>query len=198
MRGEKSLKERIVDVAWELFYEKGYDNTTVDEIIQKCGVSKGGFYHYFRAKDDLLDSLADKLDAQYENCVRNMKKEANSYEKLIRLSEFLFRYIEDKIPVDILSLVLSTQVIKRGEKYLLDHNRYYFKVLNVLVKEGQERGQIITSKPPSELVKYFALQERAILYDWCICGGNYPLSSYGIKLLRFAVQNIAEKQTTQG
>lgn len=54
------------------------------------------FYHYFRAKDDLLDSLADKLDSQYANAIKNMKPEMNSYEKLIQLS-----------------LVLSTQVIKK-------------------------------------------------------------------------------------
>lgn len=191
MQVEKPMKERIVDVAWDLFYEKGYDNTTVDEIIQKCGISKGGFYHYFRAKDDLLDTLSGMLDSQYEIAIEKMNPDENAYEKLMYLSKHLFRYIEDKIPVDILSLVLSTQVIKKGEKYLLDQNRLYFKLLNILIKEGQEKGEIICDKPPSELVKYFAMQERAVLYDWCICGGSYPLSSYGMEMLRFSLENIA-------
>lgn len=62
----ESTKERIIDVAWDLFYKKGYKNTTIDEIITECGISKGGFYHHFRAKDDLLKTLAYLLDRQYE------------------------------------------------------------------------------------------------------------------------------------
>ncbi len=182
-----NTKERIIEAAWELFYEKGYDNTTVDEIIQACGVSKGGFYHYFHAKDDLLTSLSFLLDSQYEAAMQQLDPEMNSYEKLLYLSRYLFRYIEERVPVDILSLVYSTQVVKRGKKYLLDQNRVYYKVLNTILKEGQERGQIIQDKSLAELAKFYALQERAVLYDWCICEGSYSLASYGMDILSFFV-----------
>ena len=48
------LRQKIIDAAWELFYENGYENTTVNDIIRKVGTSKGGFYYYFKAKEDLL------------------------------------------------------------------------------------------------------------------------------------------------
>ena len=41
-----------------------------------------------------------------------------------------------------------------------------------------------------ELSKIYAMQERAILYDWCICEGSYPLSSYGIELLEMFLNNL--------
>ena len=51
---QKSVKGRIVAAAWQLFYEKGYNGTTVDDIIDLSGTSKGSFYYYFNTKDELL------------------------------------------------------------------------------------------------------------------------------------------------
>ncbi|MGC4018304.1 MAG: TetR/AcrR family transcriptional regulator [Muricomes sp.] len=194
MSEEISVKERIIDVSWKLFYENGYDNTTVDEIIHTCGISKGGFYHYFHTKGDLLNSLSFMLDAQYENALKEMNPGMNSFEKLIYLSRYLFRYIEERIPVDILSLVYSTQVVKKGEKCLLNQSRTYYKTLNTIIKEGLENGNLIQEKTLGELIKFYAMQERAVLYDWCICEGSYPLSSYGIDMLEFFLENIKNKE----
>ena len=43
MAAKQNVKRRIVDAAWELFYEKGYDDTTVDDIIRLSETSKGSF-----------------------------------------------------------------------------------------------------------------------------------------------------------
>ena len=188
---EMSTKDKIIKVAWSLFDEYGYDNTTVDRIIQTCGISKGSFYHHFSSKDDLLGSLAYVFDSQYEIALEEVgTEEMNSYDKLIYFSEFLFRYIEENIPMEILSIVYSTQVIKSGKKFLLDHSRLYYKVLSTIIKEGQAKGDITDEKSQMELVRLYALQERAVLYDWCISEGMYPLSSYGIDILKFCTSSI--------
>ena len=44
---KKDVKSRIVAAAWQLFYEKGYNGTTVDDIIALSDTSKGSFYYYF-------------------------------------------------------------------------------------------------------------------------------------------------------
>ena len=53
---KKNVKSRIVSAAWQLFYEKGYNGTTVDDIIELSGTSKGSFYYYFSTKDELLNT----------------------------------------------------------------------------------------------------------------------------------------------
>ena len=63
----RNTKGRIVDAAWELFYEQGYENTTIDEIVERSETSKGSFYHYFEGKDALLSSLSYLFDKKYEN-----------------------------------------------------------------------------------------------------------------------------------
>ena len=52
----RNTKGKIISAAWKLFYEQGYDDTTIDEIIAESGTSKGSFYHYFEGKDALLGS----------------------------------------------------------------------------------------------------------------------------------------------
>ena len=50
----RNTRGKIVSAAWKLFYEQGYEDTTVEDIIAASGTSKGSFYHYFGSKDDLL------------------------------------------------------------------------------------------------------------------------------------------------
>ena len=72
----------------------------------------------------------------------------------------------------------------------MDQQRVYYKVIQQIIKQGQRRNQIKNEKSFMELSKIYAMQERAILYDWCICEGSYPLSSYGIELLEMFLNNL--------
>ena len=82
----KTTKKKIVSAAWRLFYEQGYDNTTVDDIVEESGTSKGSFYHYFDGKDALLSSLSILFDEKYEELWPGIPVEMDSLEKLAYLS----------------------------------------------------------------------------------------------------------------
>lgn len=185
-----STKNKISSIAWKLFYDQGYEATTVDQIISECGISKGNFYHYFSAKDDLLNTLSDIFDEEYTKVMDRLDENMDSFDKLIATSRHLFRFIEENVPVDLLSILYSSQIVKKGKKHLLDQQRVYYKVLQQIISEGQSRNQIKNDKSFLELSKIYAMQERAVLYDWCICEGNYPLSSYGIELLEMFLRDI--------
>src|SRR5690349_13706354 len=52
--GAAGVRERILAAATELFAEQGYAATSVQQVVDRAGVTKGGLYHYFGAKEDLL------------------------------------------------------------------------------------------------------------------------------------------------
>src|SRR5208283_202867 len=54
-------REELLDCAQELFLGLGYDNTTVNDVIARAGVSKGAFYHYFTSKEAMLEALAERF-----------------------------------------------------------------------------------------------------------------------------------------
>ena len=177
----RNTRGRIVSAAWQLFYEQGYEDTTVEDIVFESQTSKGSFYHYFDGKDALLGTLAYMFDEKYEELMLTMDPKMNAMDKLIYLNHELFAMIDGGISLDLLARLLSTQLLARGEKHLLDRNRYYFKLLRQIVDEGQQTGQLRTDRTANEIVKAYALWERALLYDWCLCGGEYPLCDYAAR-----------------
>ena len=67
-------KDEFLDTAQQLFFTQGYDQTSVDAIIRKIGLSKGTFYYYFKSKEDLLDQLTCKMG---EKILEEVKKIAD-------------------------------------------------------------------------------------------------------------------------
>ncbi len=182
-KNSRNTRSRIVSAAWDLFYENGYDATTVDEIVERSQTSKGSFYHYFAGKDALLSALSTIFDDKYQELNETMPPEMNSFDKLIYLNHELFFMIENSISIELLAQLLSTQLVTTSEKHLMDHNRYYFRLLRKICTEGQQRGELRDDISVNEMVRSYALQERALLYDWCICDGNYSLSQYSSQQL---------------
>lgn len=179
----RSTKKKIVSAAWRLFYEQGYDNTTVEDIVAESGTSKGSFYHYFEGKDALLSSLSFLFDEKYEELMPTIDLEMHSIDKLLYLNRELFSMIEDTVSLELLARLFSTQLVTRGERYLMDLDRTYYRVLRQIIQEGLTKGEIRPTTSVSELSKLYALCERGLMYDWCICGGNYSLKGYAAQVL---------------
>lgn len=182
-RKERNTKGRIITAAWKLFYEQGYEDTTVEEIIDESGTSKGSFYHYFNGKDALLSTLSVMFDEKYQELAASMDPAMNSFDKLLLMNHELFVMIENEIDMDLLARLYSTQLVTKGERHLMDHNRFYYRMLKQIVSEGQKRGQISDSLTINEIVKVYAFFERAFLYDWCLSNGEYSLSKYSDEML---------------
>lgn len=54
-------REELLDIAWELGRTQGFDSLRVEQIVQAAGVAKGTFYHYFAAKDDVIEALIGRF-----------------------------------------------------------------------------------------------------------------------------------------
>ena len=189
-KNQRKTKSRIVNAAWKLFYEQGYEDTTIEEIIEVSGTSKGSFYHYFEGKDALLGSLAYMMDEKYEELEPGIAEDADSYEVLLYLNHELMIMIEDSINLELLTELYSTQLTTRGEKPLLDHDRTYYKLLRRIITRGRERGELIPDLGVGEMVRYYAMCERALLYEWCLRKGEYSLSEEAARKLPLMLQSL--------
>ena len=145
--------------------------------------SKGSFYHYFDGKDALLSTLSTLFDEKYEELEKSFPEDMDAMEKLLFLNGELFAMIENSISMELLSRLLSTQLVTEGEKHLLDHSRTYYRLLRKIIVEGQEKGELGKALSAGEMVKLYALCERALMYDWCLCGGEYSLKQYSQRML---------------
>lgn len=186
----KNTKGKIISAAWDLFYEQGYDDTTIEEIVEASGTSKGSFYHYFGGKDALLGTLSDLFDAQYEEVLPKLNENDHTFDRLMFLNQELFLMIDNRISMDLIARLYSSQLTTRGQKHLLDHNRFYYKLLRKITADGQQKGELSKEVSVNEFVKAYALCERALIYDWCICNGEYSLVQYGKQMMPLFLQSF--------
>ena len=192
-KNTRNTRSKIVSAAWRLFYEQGYEDTTVEEIIFESGTSKGSFYHYFDGKDALLTTLSTVFDDKYEELEPNLTDDMTGMQKLLYLNAELFALIENTVPIEILTRLLSTQLVTNGEKHLIDKNRTYFKIIRKIVTEARAKGEFTDKMSASEMVKLYALAERALMYDWCLCGGEYSLKTYSQKVMPMFISGFVKE-----
>ncbi len=192
-KNTRNTRGKIVSAAWKLFYEQGYEDTTVEDIIFESETSKGTFYHYFEGKDALLGTLSTLFDEKYESLTSTMDRERNAIDILHWLNRELFAMVDSSVPMELLAGLLSTQLTTKGEKHLLDRNRFYFRLLREIVMKGQERGEIRNDFSVGEITKAYALMERALMYDWCLCGGEYSLSKYSDTMMGLFLESYRAK-----
>ena len=182
-RKRQTTKQRIVKAAWNLFYKKGYDGTTVEDIIAASKTSKGTFYHYFKGKEALLNSLSDLFDEKYEDLISEIDQKMSAYDKLLYLNRELFYMIATSVDIKLLASLYSSQLITNDHKSLSDSGRFYFKLLNEILSDGLESGEFKNTSTSRELMRIYAMFERAMLYDWALFDGSYSLTEYSSRLL---------------
>ncbi len=91
----------ILDVSYRLFMEKGYERTSIQDIIDNLGgLSKGAIYHHFKSKEDILVAVTDRMTSQSNNILADIRdqKDLNGQEKLKKIfKDSIMRPVQDEI-----------------------------------------------------------------------------------------------------
>jgi AcrR family transcriptional regulator len=180
----KNTRDHILNCAWKLFYRQGYNDTTIDDILDSANISKGTFYHYFDNKEALVYGMSYMLDSKYEEILAEFDDTLNPLDKLVKLTQEISFMMENTIPVYLMTRNMAAQLTLKGDKHMLDPDRTYYKVVRKIVIDGKEQGVFKDHYSVNEIVVSYALLERGLMYDWCISNGNYALSQYSTKIMR--------------
>ena len=146
--------EKILEVSQQLFLEKGYDHTTIQDIVHELGgLSKGAIYHHFKSKVEIMDALGDKMFSN-NNPFEAVKKrtDLNGLQKM-KLVILLNQSDEAQVELtkQAIPLLKNPHVLSR----MIDANRRILcRLWLELIEEGQRDGSIQTeyAKELSELL----------------------------------------------
>ena len=189
-KNSRNTKGKIVSAAWKLFYQQGYDDTTVEEIVEVSGTSRGSFYQYFEGKDALLSSLSYLFDDKYAELEKELDPSLTPIDKLKFLNQELFLLIENTVSVELLSRLFATQLTTSGERHMLNTNRTYYKLLRQITIEGKEQGIFKDELSINDITRAYAMFERGLMYEWCISSGNYSLCQHAQMMMPLFLEGL--------
>lgn len=114
-------RQRIIDVADSLFYRRGYNQTSFQDISDATGIPRGNFYYYFKTKDEILEAVVNSRIAQLSMLLNRCEAEtADSRERLLSFSNMLEYNRDDVIqsgcPIGTLSSELAKDTPALQEK----------------------------------------------------------------------------------
>ena len=138
----KSTIEQICHRAAEIFSEKGYVSTTLVDISHTTGISKGGIYHYFSSKEDLLFFIINRF---MTDLIDGLKEEIETIPPEERIGYFIRRHI-DKLSSNMHQSKLTFHEAKslppKDWKILRKKKKEYYRILVSAIESSQEEGAI--------------------------------------------------------
>jgi len=138
-------KAELIDCAQRLFFEKGYEATTVADILERTGLSKGAFYHHFSSKEELLHALIERLAAAMLAMARSLLED-DSISELTRLSRFIqksgeIQFETQPVMVKVYAATLRPENALMYQQMVALVARIVNPVLDQILQRGVERGE---------------------------------------------------------
>lgn len=164
--GKKSLKEKIIDTALILFEKEGYHGVTVDRIVEQCGTSKGGFYHNFKSKDELLFHIHDIfISYVIEKAQEAYDRYTTPVSRMCAIIQSFTKVFGMYKPHITVFYQESTYLKGEFEININRKRKQYKNIILQIVQEGQESGDF-RSEVPAEITVMAVIGMVNWLYKW--------------------------------
>ncbi|MGX4599116.1 TetR/AcrR family transcriptional regulator [Faecalimicrobium sp. JNUCC 81] len=149
---------RILDAAMDLFLKKGYDNTTIQDIVDALGdLSKGAIYHHFKSKEEIIEAVIPRLYDSSDSKFLEIK-ESTYYTGLEKLKQILLISLENPGQE---KLAMAAPNLMKNPRFLTQqlYNTVEIIVPNLvepIIREGIKDGSIVSNNP-KEVAEVFMI-----------------------------------------
>jgi AcrR family transcriptional regulator len=161
-----SARERLLESAKRLFSQRGYYATSVEDIVESAGLSKGAFYFYFKSKEELFKSLVEEMHLSI------VKRLENFLERELPLEDALIEhakvFLEDIYQNRHIAQLFLFQLVGTNEEF---RELYYTKIahwrelLAKMVDRAIQRGEI-SYKNAENIVNLYAGFLRMLVLEY--------------------------------
>ncbi len=144
-------RNEILDVARRLIYTKGYEQMTIQDILDDLEISKGAFYHYFGSKQSLLEALIDRMIEEADGFLRPIVYDPQlpALAKIQRFFDTLNRWktAQKAFLLKILRVWYTDDNVIVRQKLFAQALKQITSLLAVIIHQGIEEGTMTTSYP---------------------------------------------------
>ena len=151
-----SVQDSVKKAAVDLFATQGYATTSVQQIVEAAGVTKGAMYHYFQSKDDLLFAIYDRMLSLQKAHLDRIVAAGGPVEDVVRA--VCIDVVEtsiDFLPEGTVFFRSMHMLTEPRRKEVTRRRREYHDAFAALVEQGQAEGVFRTDVPRSVLIAHF-------------------------------------------
>jgi AcrR family transcriptional regulator len=157
-------RESLLKVAATLFYERGYDGTSMEELSRKLGITKSAIYYHIRGKEQLLTLCVDRaLDGLFAVAAEAERIDGRAIDRLEHLVRGSVRVLTEELPF--VTVLLRVRGNSKVEREALARRREFDHVVTELVRQAEADGDIRPDVDPAVTARLlFGLVNSLI--DW--------------------------------
>lgn len=181
----------LVDAATQVFYEKGYDGASLQDIADRLGMLKGSLYYYIQSKEDLL---FDVIHTVHQDGMAALQARTEVLgDPLHRLENAIVGHVEhlcrNLIPTAVFLHELDELPLERRQE-ILGSEHAYQGVFRELISEAQDQGLVRPDVDP-RLAALAILGSTNWVYRWYRRGGTFNPKQIGVGMAAMAIRGIA-------
>jgi len=169
-------KNRIFEAARQLISEHGFENVSVDSIVEAASVSKGAFYVHFESKDalasELLNYYINLADIDYKSFLATLSDRKSVFDVLVMLAEKISDFLSESIGYENMRILYKSHLSKTVITMpAMSYSREIYKIFTEVLEKGVRQGELREDIPVDSLARHLILAIRGITFEWCI---RYP------------------------
>ena len=169
--GEKT-RRKITLAALELFVRKGYHATSITDVMNKVGLTKGSFYAHFKSKGEILLLIIDRFRVRYiDGMIRFANEgEGNALDKLHRCVSFSAKFVTEHENLCVFLTFLTTELKTDVdfEPMLKAVYRDYQRFISGLIRQGIKQGVVDQQTDPDLAALSFMALHDGVLHQWIL------------------------------
>lgn len=193
--GERKPREErwpeLIEVATEIFYEKGYEAASLQGIASRLGILKGSLYYYIESKEDLLFEVVKSVHAEGLANIESLA--AGEGDALQRLRNVIIGHIEHEcanLKKTAVFLHELQALAPERQAEILGGEHAYRGVFSNLIAAGQKEGLILDSLDP-KLAALWILGSMNWVYRWFRQGGEFTAHTIGEQFADMIIRGLA-------
>lgn len=164
-------KKRLMKAAVELFNQYGYQETTVQEICERAGLSVGVFYHYFPSKQDALHAVLGEKTEELMHFIDTESVSRSHIEAILEVFGFICRQ-QTEGPFD---WVCNTFAPTQGRR--VERDARLLEFVCKIIQSGQETGEFTNELPYQVIAADLLNSARGFVFYWCEEGGTFDVTT---------------------
>jgi len=188
-------RKKIYESARQLILEQGFENVSVDSIVEAAGVAKGSFYVHFESKDalavDLINEFTKTADLDYKSFLQSHSDCSSSLDTLLLLAEKISDFIESNIGIDNMKVLYKAHLTKAVDTTsATSYSRELYTLFSKTLEMGVEQGELREDLSVASLSRHMILAIRGITFEWCIRYPDFDLKEQVLEHFKILLYGI--------